>query len=213
MRIIPDNDWQTLDDLMPELRRQHRSTDAPAPLELVLRAAAESKAAPGSLAGLRRSRNRTLAWGMVAAAVVLVSTLILAGVNEWGPHREHRAPSGSALQANLPSAPTRSPEAQIDPAILSSPIRAASAKLPPRRRPPTPSSSNFQQAWQPEFVALPASEGLPKATAISLVRMRIQQGSLQQYGLEVPAESTAQTLLAEFMVGEDGLPRAVRILP
>jgi hypothetical protein len=64
-----------------------------------------------------------------------------------------------------------------------------------------------------DFVLLPASEGLPPASAISLVRMQIQQSALQQYGLEVPAEAAPKTLLAEFAVGEDGLPRAIRIIP
>lgn len=64
-----------------------------------------------------------------------------------------------------------------------------------------------------DFVALPASEGLAPASAISLVRMQIQQNALQQYGFEVPADVEPRTLLAEFAVGEDGLPRAIRIIP
>ena len=63
-----------------------------------------------------------------------------------------------------------------------------------------------------DFVALPASEGLSPTSSISLVRMQIQQNALQQYGLEVPAEAEPKTLLAEFAVGEDGLPRAIRIV-
>jgi hypothetical protein len=79
-------------------------------------------------------------------------------------------------------------------------------------RPKRPANTESQPPLESQFVALPASEGLPPATAVSLVRMRIQQSALQQYGLEVLADSSNETLLAEFMVGEDGLPRAVRIL-
>jgi len=64
-----------------------------------------------------------------------------------------------------------------------------------------------------DFLPLPASEGLPPTSAVSLVRMRIATGALQQYGLDVPEGAASETLLAEFVVGEDGLPRAIRIIP
>jgi hypothetical protein len=60
---------------------------------------------------------------------------------------------------------------------------------------------------------LPSSEGLPASSAASLVRLRIQKASLRQYGLDVPATATSETILAEFVVGEDGLPRAIRLIP
>jgi len=56
------------------------------------------------------------------------------------------------------------------------------------------------------------SEGLPAASALSIVRMRLRGSDLQQYGLEAPADGLAHTMLAEFAVGEDGLPRAIRIV-
>jgi hypothetical protein len=75
-------------------------------------------------------------------------------------------------------------------------------------------SSSKQPTWNSldEFVALPVSEGLPAATELSVVRVRLRGSDLQQYGLEAPADAGAQTLLAEFVVGEDGLPRAIRIV-
>jgi hypothetical protein len=83
----------------------------------------------------------------------------------------------------------------------------------PRRPVRDESVADAEQASLEDFVPLPASEGLPPASAISLVRMQIEQSALQQYGLEVPAEAAPRTLLAEFVVGEDGLPRAIRIIP
>ena len=61
-------------------------------------------------------------------------------------------------------------------------------------------------------MALPVSEGLPVAAELSVVRVRLRGRDLQQYGLQAPADTAAQTLLAEFVVGEDGLPRAIRIV-
>jgi len=47
---------------------------------------------------------------------------------------------------------------------------------------------------------------------LSVVRVRVRGSELRQYGLEAPPDAGAQTLLAEFAVGEDGLPRAIRIV-
>jgi hypothetical protein len=63
-----------------------------------------------------------------------------------------------------------------------------------------------------EFVLLPASEGLPPAAELSVVRIKLRGSDLGQYGLEAPADAVGQTMLAEFVVGEDGLPRAIRII-
>jgi hypothetical protein len=63
-----------------------------------------------------------------------------------------------------------------------------------------------------EFVPLPVSEGLPPAAELSVVRMKLQGSDLRQYGLEAPADAVTRTMLAEFVVGEDGLPRAIRIV-
>jgi hypothetical protein len=199
MRMTPNNN---LDDLLPDLRRQHRSTEAPAALEPLLRAAAERSSAPP----IPASRRPSLAWGLLAAMLLLA----LAGIFEWSTHPTRTsAPLQTAHQPATP-APSTPSQASRD---LSTSLRPASmSQATPSRKSKPAAHSGPQQAWQSEFVALPASEGLPPATAISLVRMHIQQSALQQYGLEVPAESSTQTLLAEFMVGEDGLPRAVRIL-
>jgi hypothetical protein len=75
-------------------------------------------------------------------------------------------------------------------------------------------SSPKRATWNSldEFVPLPVSEGLPPAAELSVVRIKLRGSDLQQYGLEAPADAVAQTMLAEFVVGEDGLPRAIRIV-
>ena len=59
---------------------------------------------------------------------------------------------------------------------------------------------------------LPVSEGLSTAGELSVVRVKLRGSDLRQYGLETPADAVARTLQAEFVVGEDGLPRAIRIV-
>ncbi len=197
MRMTSPHD---LDTLLPELRRQHRSTESPATLEPLLRAAAQRKPAPP----IPTWRRPALLWAYTAATLLLA----LAGISAWSTHHTRtRAPLQAVHQPVSPSPSTPSH------ANAAAPLHLASMSSPRHtHRPKRPANTESQPPLESQFVALPASEGLPPATAVSLVRMRIQQSALQQYGLEVLADSSNETLLAEFMVGEDGLPRAVRIL-
>ena len=63
-----------------------------------------------------------------------------------------------------------------------------------------------------EFITLPSSEGLPAPTVATLVRMRIRRDDLREFGLDVPPTAAPEMVLAEFVVGEDGLSRAVRFV-
>jgi hypothetical protein len=56
------------------------------------------------------------------------------------------------------------------------------------------------------------SEGLPPAAELSVVRIKLRGSDLRQYGLEAPPDAVARMMSAEFAVGEDGLPRAIRIV-
>lgn len=63
-----------------------------------------------------------------------------------------------------------------------------------------------------EFVTLPSSEGLPAPTVATVVQMRIRRDDLREFGMDVPPTAAPETVLAEFVVGEDGLSRAVRLV-
>jgi hypothetical protein len=81
-----------------------------------------------------------------------------------------------------------------------------------RTRPNAATQSETATNSLQEFVPLPVSEGLPPAAQLSVVRVKLRGSDLQQYGLEAPADAAMRSLLAEFVVGEDGLPRAIRII-
>jgi hypothetical protein len=194
-----------LDEILAELGREHRAIGAPEWLEPVLFAAADQgKPAMG------RPRVR-LVWGLAAAAMVL-AVVATAGVL-WETRGGHR-PQSQQVQS-VPE-----PQLRPEPIVPSTSItvpRSVALKAGPVRRARRDSgreSSAKQQAWNSldEFVALPVSEGLPPAAELSVVRMKLSGSDLQQYGLQAPLDAAAQTLLAEFAVGEDGLPRAIRII-
>ena len=195
-----------LDDIIDELRQEHRAVEAPKQLEALLSAHAERRAGRFQAA----PQHRVWAWGLSFA--LLAGVLCAATV--WEMRRSHE-PVNRQTGSTPPTAP--SPRQPAETTASATPVpqqkieqSSLSHSRPSASRRPEP---NYQEASMDDFVALPASEGLPPASAISLVRMQIQQNALQQYGLEVPAGTEPRTLLAEFAVGEDGLPRAIRIIP
>jgi hypothetical protein len=196
------------DKIMAELRQEHRAVDGPQHLEMLLRAETEKKKAAATR---QISPNRIWAWGLSFASVAS----LLLGAIAWELHRASVL-EDPKVQAVQHVAPVPSSILQSAASDLTSPKRRdalAQLRHAHPRAVRNESGADVEQVAMGDFVALPASEGLPPASAISLVRMRIEQSALQQYGLEVPAEAAPKTLLAEFVVGEDGLPRAIRILP
>jgi hypothetical protein len=196
-----------LDEVLEELRREHRAIEAPDSLRRVLCAAAESKK---SVIGKRRMQF-TWAW---AAVAIMLAVAAGAGViwRSRPPHQTqtqqaHSLPAPKVGSGPLHSSPIIAGQS-IEP--KAEPARRAVKALSPLRHsspPDAPTSSSLDA-----FVPLPVSEGLPAAAALSIVRMRLRGSDLQQYGLLTPADAVAKTMLAEFAVGEDGLPRAIRIV-
>ena len=196
-----------LDEILAEIGREHRAIGAPDNLEPVLCAAALSRKYAIGMRGLRF----TSTW---AAAVILLAAVASAGVI-WQTRRTHRPQNQQVRSVPVP-------QFKPEPMLPSAQVigrQSVQSKSPPVRRAgadrASPRGSSPKQAtWNSldEFVPLPVSEGLPPAAELSVVRIKLRGSDLQQYGLEAPADAVAQTMLAEFVVGEDGLPRAIRIV-
>jgi hypothetical protein len=62
------------------------------------------------------------------------------------------------------------------------------------------------------LIPLPSSAGLPPPQATSLLRVRLQESELRQFGLEFSEPFSTRYTQVEFVVGEDGLARAVRFV-
>lgn len=196
-----------LDEVLEELGREHRAVGAPESLERVLCAAVDSRRSAAEQASVRFP----WAWAAVAILLAVVATAGLI----W---RAQKARQPQTQQAHSVPAPKVSPEP-----LHSSPVTARLSVQPKsaavrrvvkaraRLRDPAPPEAPTWNSLD-EFVPLPASEGLPTAAELSVVRIRLRGSDLQQYGLQAPADAFSQTMLAEFAVGEDGLPRAIRIV-
>jgi type IV secretory pathway VirB10-like protein len=200
-----------LDEVLEELGREHRALDAPDSLERALYAASESRKSSPEKAHMQ------FPW-VWAAVAVLLAVVAVGGVIWRSRQAPHTQQPQTEQAHSLPVAPRVSPKSlrpspvparkSVEP--KAEPVRKAlkaRAPLPPSSPTEAPTVSSLDA-----FVPLPASEGLPAPAELSIVRIRLRGSDLQQYGLQTPADALAQTMLAEFAVGEDGLPRAIRIV-
>lgn len=197
-----------LDEILAEIGREHRAIDAPQTLEAALRAEAGRRK---DSIGARKLRLR---WTSAAAAMLLAAIATSGAIWQLRTahrHQDHHARSVSAPQA-MPEQPL--PSAQIDAHNNAAATTSARARRAGTDRLRFHEASTRRATGNSldEFVPLPVSEGLPPAAELSVVRIKLRGSDLRQYGLEAPADAVAQTMLAEFVVGEDGLPRAIRIV-
>lgn len=200
--IRPENE---LDSILHQLRDEHRSIEAPASVEGNL-VRQTQQVHPYNTGWLRRH-----AWGLSFA---LLSLAVVAGwlvvhtrVRPAQPVEEVQTTTLATPQANVRQT-ARPPQTSRRPSAQASRRRTAL----PARRPRQPDFSVNQNTFTTRFVRLPTSEGLPESVQPSFVRMRILTSSLPQYGIDVPPFAPPQFVLAEFVVGEDGLPRAIRLI-
>jgi hypothetical protein len=195
-----------LDEALAVLGREHRAIGAPESLERVLCAAVGRK----DFRGTPRLRS-TWNWAAVGMLLAVIATSAVVGHVRRGHVSQSRQARSVPLPQARPEPTVPSPQAAERQSIQS---RPAQMREPGKASASLRVFAPKQATWNSldEFVALPVSEGLPTAAELSVVRIRLRGSDLQQYGLEMPAEAVAQTMLAEFAVGEDGLPRAIRIL-
>jgi hypothetical protein len=187
-----------IDDVLAKLRQEHRSIEAPASLEAHLKE---------QTLRARATRPAPHIWIWAGGLSLAMAAACVAGIVSWRLNHPVTPPA-PATHAGPPIAMSEPPQAVAAPFADASSAETAHpaavvSKHAKRVR------DNFSSE---DFLPLPSSEGLPAPSEASLVRMQIHSDALRQYGLEVPPTSAPRTILAEFIVGEDGLPRSIRIL-
>jgi hypothetical protein len=173
--------WQNLRTDLHVLGRETREAQAPARVEM-------------RLLQEFRTRNKTIkvrrvsviaAWGL-AAAVLLVIAVSLA---TWR-HDQNRqvANHKSVPNVNAPVTTNRTPEessANADDSLVAL------------------NSSG-------DFTLLPGSMPAPQEDT-TVVRVQMQRGSLGALGLTVNEERAAELIQVDLLVGNDGIPEAIRL--
>jgi hypothetical protein len=199
-----------LDEILAEIGREHRTIGAPERLEAVLFAAAGKKKKAFAV----RSSGFTWNW---AAVAILIAAIATAGTI-WQIRKRPQPKNQHVQSAPVPQVRAAHPSTPVTEkkSVTAKSTRAGrnSAERLRTDRASLRVPSQKPRGWNSldEFVALPVSEGLAPAADLSVVRVKLRGSDLQQYGLEAPADAAARTMLAEFVIGEDGLPRAIRIV-
>ncbi len=93
------------------------------------------------------------------------------------------------------------------------PAARAGARLPS----PAPASATIEPAeaaaeLATDFVALPYATQLRPDEMAKIVRVRVPRSALVRYGLPVSGERIGEPVNADFVLGEDGMARAVRLV-
>jgi hypothetical protein len=77
---------------------------------------------------------------------------------------------------------------------------------------PAPARPSVAPLTTTEFVIWPGAAELPRFESGHLMRMSVPVSALSSLGL-VPPASNAPVVQADVLIGQDGLPRAVRLSP
>jgi hypothetical protein len=64
----------------------------------------------------------------------------------------------------------------------------------------------------PGFVALPYSQSAVPLESVVVMRVQMQPAELISLGVAVPAAASSAKITADILVGQDGVPRAVRLV-
>jgi hypothetical protein len=102
--------------------------------------------------------------------------------------------------SNAPATPTPA----LKPPAGPRPIRSVAAE---RRAPGERARSAID-----DFVPLPAALGLPAFESGQIVRVDLPVASLPSFGVEILPEAGRTTVEADFLVGQDGRARAIRLV-
>jgi len=134
---------------------------------------------------------------LAAAAILSVMVVKHAGLF----HGTAGGPAGASNPANTPGASVDAGATQVS-ANLSAGTNEMTIVDPADLDP------NFAQNYVPLPIALDA----PPAEDEAVVRVSVSPATLASYGLRINETSSAGSVVADFVVGEDGIPRAVRLV-
>lgn len=201
-----------------ELEKARELASALSALAASTAAAAAPRQVEDILLGEFRKQRSVVAMPMRAAtrwaiggAVALAAALILSVVIL---HREISrrsnlsvSPSGNAIarknDSNSNAPPPRLPAASNSAPIDATPVNAAGVDA---------SVQDSDNEYATDYISLPSADGAVFAEDETIVRVSMPPSALASFGLPVSTDGRDSAVLADFVLGEDGMPRAVRLV-
>jgi len=176
------------------LRRIGReSAEVAAPPRVEAGLLAEFRAHAG-LAAHRRPETRRfplLAWMSAAAAVVALVALVA---------RDHRP---APVQRSVPSS-SRAAGALVAQAEAEEPVQAAMER--------TAAAEDETGEAIEDFIPLPYATSVTPTDDLNVVRMQVQRSAVLALGLSAGADEDSESVLADVLLGPDGMARAIRLV-
>jgi len=146
------------------------------------------------------SWRRTLEWASVgaAAAVLLIFLWTVVG-----------RPKGQTQTSPKKGVSSQSRE-RLDAKVIASPVQDESAQDAEVEIPDTSTSEAFVAS---DFVPVPFTAGIAADDPGMVVRVQLTRASLSELGYPIAETPDEDLILADVLVGEDGWPRAVKLVP
>jgi hypothetical protein len=155
----------------------------------------------------RRAAGQSRGW-VAAAALVLLTA---GGAAAWTVLHRGAAPQMVAVSGRQPSA---APQGTVPPAPpADAGGTAAGTPAGGVRAPHSRSVRRASRPASPAFVALPGAADLPRFESGSIVRIDLPLASLAAYGVDISGASRTGPVATDVLVGQDGEPRAIRLVP
>jgi hypothetical protein len=156
--------------------------------------------------------KRANRWIYVVASAAVVALTVWLGNRPSTSFSPDAGRSTAVPPAKSPPVSTPSPTERNTPASS-----MVEAKVSPRRPVPVRAAAGRRaappkQVRSFEFLTLPGAAGLPDLESGSVVRIAVPVGALPEYGLDIVQGGSKTTVDADVLVGQDGLPRAIRLV-
>jgi hypothetical protein len=182
-----------------ELRESMSQMEAPEAIEAAVLAVFREHARPRPASRVRPVWR----WAM-AACVAALALLGAWRITQVEPTRVAIADPPRPLAPKAPAIDSSRPNRQDRKGgIVHARVRPAPQRAPQRNEPDPDATA---------FVALPFAPPVAPSEDQQVVRVRLPRGAMRQFGVMVREDRVREPVQADFLLGQDGIARAVRLV-
>lgn len=198
---------QTLTAAVRATAKSLRDETASAHVEQSLRAAFRKQASAAAFGHVQPHRRRWPTRTLAAVAAILLLFLLAGAMRQWSladrSQKTAIAPPAPKVTEKLPTPPL-----PVDRPEAGNPQQVTSEKR--RRR--LPVQRGVITGEDTKFIALAGENQFVPLESGQVLRVELSTSTLISMGLPITAEDVSQPVLADLLVGQDGLARAIRFV-
>jgi hypothetical protein len=208
---------QALTAVVRATARSLAAAEASAAVEHRLRAAFRGQAASGAAPTFGNGPIQRWQWSgrlAFAAAAVLLVTVFTGWLWQWSRGDQNPAlattPRGTA--SPIPASPDKLPE-RLAPTSPPVPEGKPQVAIKPRKgRPAVRQGLTNEEEVAASFIALAGEGELVPLESGQVLRVELSASTLISMGLPILAEDVSKPVLADLLLGQDGMARAIRFV-